>query len=44
MEAAFDADNEALKSEQPAIHKLKLLGEVEGIFSLRHMHETLLYV
>mmetsp|Transcript_28931 Transcript_28931/g.60997 ORF Transcript_28931/g.60997 Transcript_28931/m.60997 type:complete len:498 (-) Transcript_28931:16-1509(-) len=43
MEAAFDADNEALKGEQPAIHKLKLLGEVESIFSLRHMHETLLY-
>ena len=43
MEAAFDADNEAVKKQKPAIHKLKLLSEVDNILSLRHMHETLLY-
>ncbi|QDZ24202.1 TFIIS N-terminal domain-containing protein [Chloropicon primus] len=43
MEAAYDADNEAVKQQKPAIHKLKLLKEVESILIQRHMRETLLY-
>ena len=43
MEAAYDADAEALKRDELSYHKLKLLGEVESVFSLKHMHETLLY-
>ena len=43
MEAAYDADNEAVQQHKPAIHKLKLLKEVESTMIQRHMHETLLF-
>ena len=43
MEAAYDADKEAWKQQKPAVHKLKLLKEVEAVLIQRHMRETLLY-
>ena len=42
MEAAYDADKEAWKQQKPAVHRLKLLKEVEAVL-IEHMRETLLY-